>query len=134
MAAAFTARPETVWMAVFTFVLAMVGIGTLAVLRNQLAEMHGSGEQTDKIIAAASLIESHQKQIVSDNKQILSDNRSALAESLAENRREIDLTIQQSRQAFETSERDIKRVLDASIEASRLDQRAWVGVIEVASP
>src|ERR1035438_24270 len=132
--AARISATATAWMAIFTLVLMLVGVGTYFILKNQLHKMHEGGTQTDKIIAAANLIESHQKQIVDDNKKILSDNRNALAESLAENRREIDLTIKQNRQAFEISERDIKRVLDASIEASRTDQRAWVGVIEVASP
>jgi hypothetical protein len=40
----------TIWMAVFTVVLAAVSGGTLWVLKKQLAEMQSTGEQTDQMI------------------------------------------------------------------------------------
>jgi hypothetical protein len=42
----------TKWMAVFTFVLAFVGVGTLLVLKNQLKEMH-SGPHEYRIPSAS---------------------------------------------------------------------------------
>lgn len=117
----------TVWMAVFTFVLVAVAGGTLVILRNQLREMHEGGTQTDKIIKAANLIEGHQKQMVTDNKQVLSDNKTALEGTLRENRNELGKMLQQNRDALEANIAQGKRVLDANIEASRGDQRAWLG-------
>ena len=124
--AARVTASATKWMAFFTFLLFLVTGGTVIILKNQLHEMHEGGTQTDKIIAAANLIEDHQKQIVADNRQVLADNRNALANSLTENRREMDLALQQNRQALEANERESKLVLDASIEAARIDQRAWI--------
>ena len=40
----------TIWLAVFTVVLAVVSGLTLRILNGQLGEMQGSGKQTDKLI------------------------------------------------------------------------------------
>ena len=42
----------TVWMAVFTFILAGTSGFTIWILKNQLREMHEGGMQTDSIITA----------------------------------------------------------------------------------
>jgi len=42
----------TIWMAIFTFVLAFTSGLTIWILKNQLKEMRDSGTQTDRIIAA----------------------------------------------------------------------------------
>jgi hypothetical protein len=136
----------TKWMAVFTFLLFLVTLGTLIILKNQLQEMRGSGTQTDKIISAANLIEDHQKQMVKDNKQVLSDNRNALADSLKENRTELAKVLQQNREALNAGAKQSKAALDATVTASNaqnkilsdqlvasnnalaVDQRPWVAV------
>src|ERR1035441_8063663 len=61
--AARVSAVATAWMALFTLVLMLVGVGTYFILKNQLHEMHEGGTQPDRIIAAANLIESHQKQM-----------------------------------------------------------------------
>lgn len=43
----------TVWMAIFTFVLTMVNVGTLWILSKQLKEMHDGGVDTHKLAEAA---------------------------------------------------------------------------------
>lgn len=45
----------TVWMAFFTFVLVLVGIGTYFILKNQLKEMHEGGTDTHDLATAAIL-------------------------------------------------------------------------------
>jgi hypothetical protein len=51
-AARITAN-ATVWMAAFTAVLVLVGIGTLCILKNQLHEMHTGGLDTHDLAVAA---------------------------------------------------------------------------------
>jgi hypothetical protein len=53
----------TIWLAVFTVVLAVVSGLTLRILNGQLGEMQGSGKQTDKLICL------YQKQVAQLEKQ-----------------------------------------------------------------
>jgi hypothetical protein len=53
----------TVWLAIFTVVLAVVSGLTLFILKRQLGEMRGSGKQTDKLICL------YQKQVAQLAKQ-----------------------------------------------------------------
>ena len=55
-AARITAQ-ATVWMAVFTFVLCFISVGTLLILRNQLMEMHEGGIDTHALATAADKVE-----------------------------------------------------------------------------
>ena len=124
--AARVSAVATAWMALFTLVLMLVGVGTYFILKNQLHEMHEGGTQTDRIIAAANLIESHQKQMVADNKDILLDNRNALDKALSENRSELAKALAQNRKALEASEAQSKKALDAGVSASLAANRAWL--------
>lgn len=92
-------------------------IGIVFLAGMQWYEMHGSGQQTDKIIGAANLIEAHQKQMVDDNKRVLADNRDAIAKTLEQNRQALDASRQQS------------------LANSQLEQRAWISTkIDVRGP
>ena len=97
-------------------------------MRNQLAEMHGTGVQTDKLIAAANAISGHQKQMVDDNKTNLAQNEAAIEKALKENRDELAKLLGENHKALEANRVQGQSSLDASINASRLDQRAWIGV------
>jgi hypothetical protein len=94
----------------------------------QWVEMHGTSKQTDALIGAANKIEGHQKQIVADNKQALADNKAAIEKTLKENRDELAKMLAQNQDALKANLTQGQSSLDASMNAMRLDQRAWVGI------
>jgi len=85
---------------------AIVATQQLGVVKGQLTEMQRSGKQSTEQIWKAI------------------DNLNWLARS-------IDWSQKQSQQAIEASDKRSKESLDASVYASRLDQRAWVAVKSV---
>lgn len=112
------------WTDVSTVVL---GIAIIFFAFMQWYEMHGSGKQTDRLIATATAIESHQKQLVEDNKTNLTQNKAAIEATLKENRDEVTKLLAENQKALEANRKQGQSALDASVNASRLDQRAWIG-------
>jgi len=96
--------------------LALIAIGALCVYNSQLSVMRGTLTEMKRSGAAAT-----------DQAWQAIGNINWLA-------RTMDGAFQQNRQAMEASERQSKAALDASIEVTRTDQRAWVGVIETEPP
>jgi hypothetical protein len=112
----FTRRENAKWTDI-AIVILTGGIVLAAILQTiifymQRNEMHSAGEQTDRIICAA-------LQIESDLKTANAQNLDALTKTLA-----------QSQAATNASNAQSEKVLNANIAAARLDQRAWVGVME----
>ncbi|HTD84577.1 MAG TPA: hypothetical protein VK648_12400 [Gemmatimonadaceae bacterium] len=117
-------RGVVVVTAVYTFFAAL----QWWTMRSQLAEMHGTSVQTDKLITAANAISDHQKQMVADNKTNLAQNKAAIENTLKENREELAKLLGENQNVLKTNLAQGRAALDASINASRLDQRAWLGV------
>jgi subtilase family serine protease len=90
-----------------------------------------SSTQTDKIVTASQDMESHLKQMVLDNKTMLSDSKEAIADTLNDNRREFAESLAQNREATGAATKQGGKTLDASIEAFRTDQRAWLTIMNV---
>jgi hypothetical protein len=88
----------------------------------------GASLQTDKIVAAASKMEGHLKQMVTDNKTMLADNKQAITNALKDNREELAKALGQNRDALANSISQGEKALNTSIESSRIDRRAWLGV------
>jgi hypothetical protein len=83
---------------------AMVATRQLGVMKDQLTEMQRSGEQSTEQVWKAI------------------GNLNWMARSA-------DWSQKETQQAIESSERQSRKALQASIDASQLDQRAWVGVL-----
>jgi hypothetical protein len=107
----------------FEWVLACIGIVTafiywnqLRVMSGQLEQMKGGSAQTDRIIAAAEGI------------------RGSVEAANVQNAKALEQTLAISKSGMESSAVQSKAALDAGIEASRNDQRAWVGPTSFALP
>ena len=83
------------------------------VMKGQLEQMKGGSAQTDRLIEKADSIA---KTMVASNVQ----QKAAMNETMRQNRDALAKTIAQS-----------KTALDASIESSRFDQRAWLSIAGV---
>jgi ElaB/YqjD/DUF883 family membrane-anchored ribosome-binding protein len=94
----------------------------------QWLEMRGSEKQTNKIITAANLIETHQKQLVLDNKQVLDDNRLALDKSLSENRVELGNVLKQNREALQAQTAASNGQLAAIQSQTEASERPWITI------
>lgn len=101
-------EPNSVKWTDICIVILTVGIVVAAMM--QWGEMHDAGTQTDKMISAAQKIES--------------DLEAANAQNLEALRK----TLSQSQAATNASNSQSQKVLDATIEQARLDQRAWLTV------
>lgn len=109
----------TWWIAAFTIILALVSAKTLI-------EIHGGGIDTHDLAVAAG------KQAEAAGKQF-----EAMKTSGAETKAQIDRLIAQQKRnadAMQGSISQAQRALDASIAASQIDQRAWVGINTFGSP
>ena len=88
----------------------------LKITEGQLDQMKGGSAQTDRLIEKADSIANSMAATVKQSQmaleETLKDNRDALAKTLAQG----------------------QAALNASIESSHLDQRAWVGVVDVHPP
>jgi hypothetical protein len=91
--------------------VAIVGLtlGIVYLAYMQWREMHGSGEQTDKIIAA-------------DERLAAANERFATA---------MENSVAQAQLAMQKSIQESDKALNQTIAVSRLDQRAWVGMEEI---
>src|SRR6266849_6590856 len=100
-------------MAVFTFVLAFVGIVTLI-------EIIEGGQDTHALAVAA--------KTQADKMASMSDAAAKIreaSEQMAAHEKEI---ADKARETLEVNSKQSKAALDSSIAASRLDQRAWISV------
>jgi hypothetical protein len=91
--------------ALATIAIAITSYYQWQAIKGQLHEMESSSSQTDRIICAANKIEA-----------------------------DLDTANKQNQEAMKVSNRQSKMALDASIAASRLDQRAWLGPAEALPP
>jgi hypothetical protein len=112
--AAGTTATATVWIAAFTVVMAFVGLGTLyeiveggsdthdlaVAAKDQAGKMKNMSDAADKIRQAAEGMVAQEQRIA--------DNANA---------------------ALDANNRQSKAALDASVAASRVDQRAWMDMI-----
>jgi hypothetical protein len=87
-------------------------------------EIHSGSEQTNKIVTAAQNIQSA---LDTQNDR----NQAALEKTFIENRRALRRNLRQGQESMEASNTQSKAALDTSIAASKLDQRAWVGVLDI---
>jgi hypothetical protein len=96
------------------------GIVALATL--QWLEMRGGGIQTEKIIAADQRLACANERFAKAMEDTVTNNKNALDKTTKENKMALAATLAQGQAA-----------LNASIQASHLDQRAWVGIAEFAT-
>lgn len=108
-AARITAR-ATVWMAIFTLVLAVTSGLTVLILKNQLKEMHEGGIDTHALADAAS-------------------DQADAAQQFSDTVEDINGGIAAAANQLEVAANNAKASINATKEAMRLDQRAWVGVL-----
>jgi hypothetical protein len=111
----------TVWIAFFTFVSIAVSGGTLWVLKRQLTEIRGTGSDTHTLAQAANT----QAQKMSDMSTAADKIRQAAENMVTEDQRIAD----NAKESLDASNRQSNTALDASIMASRDDQRAWVAQV-----
>jgi hypothetical protein len=110
----------TIAIAFFTLVQVGVGIVTWTVLNGQLKEMHDSSTDTHTLAQAA---DSQAKKMTdvstaADKIRQAADNMVAQDQRIADN----------AQKAMDASNRQSHASLDATIAASTLDQRAWIGI------
>jgi hypothetical protein len=110
----------TVWIAFFTFVSIAVSGGTLWVLKLQLKEIHDSSSDTHALAQAADT----QAKKMTDMSTAADKIRQAADNMVTEDQRIAD----NAQKAMDASNKQSKTSLDATIAASSLDQRAWVGI------
>jgi hypothetical protein len=110
----------TVWMALFTFVLATTSGLTIWILKNQLREMHEGGVDTHTLAQAADT----QAKKMADMSTAADKIRQAAEGMMTQEQRIAD----NAKNALDASNRQAKAALDASIAASRLDARAYVTI------
>jgi hypothetical protein len=109
----------TIWMAIFTCVLAVTSGLTIWILKNQLKEMHEGGTDTHTLAQAADT----QAKRMTDVSTAADKIRQAAENMVVQDQRIAD----NAKKALEASNRQSKAALDASIASSREDQRAWLG-------
>lgn len=103
----------------------IIALATLAVALATIVstyEIVTGSNDTKKIVASAADIKNA---LNTANSQ----NQDALGKTLRENRRALRRTLRQSQEAMDASNNQSKTALDATIADSKLDQRAWVGMI-----
>lgn len=116
------------WVTVgLTAVLALVGYLQWRVYTQQRDIMNSSGQQTQQLIDAAK-IQAGAAQKIAD----ASDRNAAAAESFSTSAKEIREQTEKATLELRRSANDSEQALQASIDASRLDQRAWVGITKQA--
>lgn len=101
----------TIWMAMFTFVLAFVGAVTLI-------EIVKGGQDTHDLAVAAG------KQ--ADKMKDMSDAADKIRQAAEDMAAQERILADNSRKELEASNRQSRQVLEESIATSHLDQRAWV--------
>jgi hypothetical protein len=115
----------TKWMAIFTFILVLVTLGTLLVLRSQLREMQSGGKDTHDLADAAG-----KQQEATGNIAEASKQQAAATKSLADN------AIAQAKAANElaaqakVSADAARRLADTDVRQLEVAQRPWL-VIEI---
>jgi hypothetical protein len=93
---------------ILTFGIVVAAILQTLIFKKQWTEMHSAGEQTDKLICAANEIKSS---LIIANRQ---------------NSDAVDRTLKKSQEIADASSKLSERSLTSTIEASKLDERAWV--------
>lgn len=116
----------TIWMAIFTFVLASTSGLTILILKNQLKEMHEGGLDTHTLAQAADT----QAKKMADMSIAADKIRQAAEGMVTQEQRMAD----NSQKALEASSRQSKASLDATIATARVEQRAWVSAVAQTYP
>ena len=138
--AARRSATATVWMAVFTVILAMLSLGTLFILKNQLGEMHSGGIDThDLAIAAgkqadAAKAQSEESKLQVDKMQKSLEKTDALIEQATVQAQASKASAKaaetQSRQAIEQT-KNMTSTLDTIRNANRLTEESIRGRIAI---
>ena len=114
----------TIWMAIFTFVLAGTSGFTIWILKNQLHEMHEGGIDTHALAEATG-----------DAANAATDQADA-AQQFSDTAEDINGGIAGAVDQLEATAQNAKAAIQATRDAMRLEQRAWVGltVVDVPKP
>jgi hypothetical protein len=102
----------TIWLAVFTVILAATSLGTVWILKNQLKEMHDGGIDTHALAEA-------------------SGNQAKAARDFAISSDSINSEINDAESDFAKMAKNSEGSIKATQEAMRQDQRAWIGMMQV---
>ena len=112
--AAHDTAVATIWIAVFTVLLAAVNGGTLHILNNQLEEMHGGGIDTHNLADAAQKQSTLMKGLA-DAARLQSENTAKLAQTAGDQLDQLRNQLATMRSQFRFSQNE-----------TQAEQRAWI--------
>jgi hypothetical protein len=127
-AARVTAK-ATVWLAIFTVVLAGTSIGTVVILKNQLKEMHDGGIDTHALADATEKMKGSAEKSAQASRDF-ADTAGDIKDSIDTAVDKLDAQAKGIEQSRKSSQSASAKALNASINSSRLDQRAWIGAAD----
>jgi hypothetical protein len=114
-------------MAVFTVLLFVLNGITVVILSNQLKEMHGGGIDTHAL-AKASENAAIAAQKDADAAQSFAQSADRIREETNQAVTELQRAANDSETALKENSRNAQNALNESIDASKLDERAWFGI------
>jgi hypothetical protein len=103
----------TITMATSTVFYTKYARGQLDAIQGELDQMKGGSAQTDRLIEKADSI------------------AGSMNEANAQQKKALDETLRQSRESLNRTLVQSNAALQASIDASRNDERAWVGIVDL---
>ena len=110
----------TIWMAIFTFVLAATSGLTIWVLKNQLREMHEGR------------IDTHALAVAAGKQADAAKSQADAAQQFSDTAKEINSRMSDAVDQLKAAADNAKRSIQATEKAMRLDQRAWVGPVRIS--
>jgi hypothetical protein len=131
------AQPHDRWTLAFTAVIAVSTFFYMLFAGWTLVEIHSSSSDTHNLAIAAAQQASHTEEIAqAAQDQVDAANEiSGAADSFSDTAEtavdKFDQMAKASKESIRVTQETAKKALDSSIEASRLDQRAWVGIESV---
>jgi hypothetical protein len=120
----------TVWLAVFTVVLAATSVGTIWILKNQLREMHEGGIDTHALADATEKMKSSAEKSAQASRDF-ADTETKISSGIMSAAQELDRQAKELELARQDSVRGSNQALESAINNFHLDQRAWVGFVEM---
>jgi hypothetical protein len=116
----------TVWLAIFTVVLAATSLGTVWILKNQLREMHEGGIDTHALADATEKMKDSAEKSAQASRDF-ADTAGDIKDSIDTAVNKLDAQAKGIEQSRKSSLSASTKTLNASIDSSKLDERAWVG-------
>jgi hypothetical protein len=119
----------TVVLAIFTVVLAATSVGIIWILRNQLREMHEGGIDTHALADATERMKGSAEKSAQASRDF-ADTAGDIKDSIDTAVDKLDAQAKGIEQSRKSSQSASAKALNAAINGSRLDQRAWIGAAD----